>query len=519
MKLLFEAVNDFFGSIVGFSDLLWDFPKNFEWYANIPVLGQVPFAIFLLIGMGIYFTIRTKGVQFRFFKHGIRALLDKHNGDVGVSQLASFMLSTAERVGPGNIMGVTGAISIGGPGAVFWMWVAALFGMASSFIEATLAQIFKERDGKEYVGGLPFYAQKIFGNRRWLGIAISISFILYALLCVPIQTFHVFTASGSAASLIAGITVDRESTLYYVIAVILIIGIAITIFGGIKRVTSVTDKMVPVMAVVYAVIILALLVINIGEFPRFITSVIGGAFKPDAIFGGTFGVALAQGVKRGLLSNEAGQGTVTPAAAITECDHPCSQGFVQSLGVFLDTIVICTCTAFVVCGARLWETAPDTFEAVRDSKIDFYLNSLTALVPGTMLDGIVSIIICLCYALFAFTSLLGLISFAVVISANISKNKKFTVAIRALGALIFVPIGTICVLSGMELDNIWYASDLFNIALVFINAPTILVGGKYAFLALKDYAENNGRRFVSSEIGIESDIWTLEARQNTENNK
>ena len=106
MKVLFEAVNDFFGSIVGFSDLLWDFPKNFEWYANIPVLGQIPFAIFLLIGMGIYFTIKTKGVQFRFFKHGLRALLDKKNGDVGVSQLASFMLSTAERVGPGNIMGV-----------------------------------------------------------------------------------------------------------------------------------------------------------------------------------------------------------------------------------------------------------------------------------------------------------------------------------------------------------------------------------------------------------------------------
>lgn len=519
MKVLFEAVNDFFGSIVGFSDLLWDFPKNFEWYANIPIIGQVPFAIVLLIGMGIYFTIRTKAVQFRFFKHGIRALLDKHDGDVGVSQLASFMLSTAERVGPGNIMGVTGAISIGGPGAVFWMWVAALFGMASSFIEATLAQIFKERDGKEYVGGLPFYAQKIFGNKRWLGIAISISFIAYALLCVPIQTFHVFTASGTAASLIGGVTVERDSALYYAIAIILIVGIAVTIFGGIKRVTSVTDKMVPVMAIVYAVIILLLLVINIGEFPRFISSVIVGAFQPDALFGGAFGVALAQGVKRGLLSNEAGQGTVTPAAAITECDHPCSQGFVQSLGVFLDTIVICTCTAFVVCGAHLWDTAPDTFEAVRDSKIDFYLASLTELVPGTVFDGIVSIIICLCYALFAFTSLLGLISFAVVISANISKNKNFIIVIRALGALIFVPIGTLCVLAGMELDNIWYASDLFNIALVFINAPAILVGGKYAFLALQDYVEHNGRRFVSSDIGIESEIWTAEARDAIEKQK
>ena len=178
MRVFLEAINDFFGSIVGFSDMLWDFPKNLEWYASIPILGNIPFAIILLIGMGIYFTCKTRNVQFRFFKHGIRALMEKKEGETGVSQLASFLLSTAERVGPGNIMGVTGAVTVGGPGALFWMWIAALFGMASSFVEATLSQIFKEKDGEDYVGGLPFYAQKIFGNRHWLGIAISISFII-----------------------------------------------------------------------------------------------------------------------------------------------------------------------------------------------------------------------------------------------------------------------------------------------------------------------------------------------------
>lgn len=516
MRIFLEGVNEFFASIVSFSDLLWIFPQNFEWYSNIPVLGQIPFAIILLVGMGIFFTIKTGAVQFRFFKAGIRSLMTKKEGDIGVSQLASFMLSTAERVGPGNIMGVTGAISLGGPGALFWMWIAALFGMASSFVESTLAQIFKEQAGKDYVGGLPFYAQKIFGNRKWLGVVISVAFIIYALFCVPIQTFHVFTATGTAASTIAGVTVGRQSTLYYVIAVVLIIGIAATIFGGIKRVTAVTDKMVPVMAVVYAVVVVGLLVINIGEFPHFIASVVTEAFKPDAIFGGTFGVVLAQGVKRGLLSNEAGQGTSTPAAAITECDHPCSQGFVQALGVFLDTIIICTLSGFVVCGARLWDNDPVMFETLRDSKIDLFLASLAELTPGAAMDNAFSIIICCCYGLFAFTSLLGLISFAVVIAANISRDRRFLFAIRVLGALIFVPIGTLCVLAGLELDNIWYASDLFNISLVFINAPVILVGAKYAYRALKDYVDHDGRRFVASDIGLESDIWTEEARRKIE---
>jgi AGCS family alanine or glycine:cation symporter len=272
--------------------------------------------------------------------------------------------------------------------------------------------------------------------------------------------------------------------------------------------------MVPVMAVVYGIIVVLLLIINIGKFPGFIADVVVGAFSPQAIFGGGMGIALSQGVKRGLLSNEAGQGTITPAAAITECDHPATQGFVQSLGVFLDTIVICTMTGFILCGAKLWENAPDVFETLRSSKIDYYLASLAELTPGAGLDNIVAIIICLCYALFAFTSLLGLISFSVVISANISKNKGFITAIRILGALIFVPIGIGCVLAGLELDNIWYASDLFNIALVFVNAPVILVGGKYAFRALKDYEENGGRRFVASDIGLDLDtnIWTEEER-------
>lgn len=514
MEIL-NAIDSFFANIVPIGDMLWIFPQNFEWYSKIPILSNIPFAILLLVGMGIFFTIKTKGVQFKYFKKGFKVLARKQRDNTGVSPLAAFLLSTAMRVGPGNIMGVTGAISIGGPGALFWMWISALFGMASSFIESTLAQIFKEKDGDEFVGGLPYYGQKLLGGRKWVGVFLSLAFIIYAMLSIPIQTFHVFTATGTAVAAVTGTAAERTSMLYYILAVIIIVGIAVAVFGGIKRVTKITDKMVPVMAVIYSVIIVGLLIINIKHFPDFIEAVFVGAFKPDSIFGGAFGVALSQGIKRGLLSNEAGQGTITMSAAVAEQDHPCEQGFVQSIGVFIDTIVVCTLSGFVVCGASLWNDAT-LWEGIKTSKIDVFLESLKAMIPGTALDGGLALIICICYGLFAFTSLLGLVSFASIAGTRISKSKKCTNIIRALGSLIFVPIGTLCVLAGLELDNIWYVTDLINIALVFCNAPIILFGAKYVYRALKQYAEDGGRRFVAEEIGLESDIWTLEERERIE---
>lgn len=512
-----DHIDAFFANIVPIGDILWAFPMNFEWYAKIPVLGQILFAVLLLVGMGIWFTCKTRGVQLRFFKRGITVLTKKKQGDIGVSPLAAFMLSTAMRVGPGNIVGVTGAISLGGPGALFWMWVSATFGMASAFVEATLAQLFKERDGNEYVGGLPYYGQRLIGNKKLVGIALSIMFIGYAMLSIPVQTFHVFTALGSMVGSITGTPAGRTSTLYYAIAVILVVGIAVAVFGGIKRITAVTDKMVPVMAVVYGVIIIGLLIVNITKFPSFLASVFVGAFRPDAIFGGAFGMALSQGIKRGLLSNEAGQGTITMAAAVADAEHPCEQGFIQSIGVFLDTIIICTLSAFVVGSARLWTAgSAAAWETLKNSKIDLFLDSLKALTPGTAMDAAVAAIICVCYGLFAFTSLLGLVSFAVIAGTRISKGKTFVNIIRGLGALIFVPIGTLCVLAGLELDNIWYVSDFINIVLVFANAPIILFGSKYVYRALKHYAKGDGRRFVARDIGLESDVWTEEERERIE---
>ena len=426
MSVFFEAINKFFEFIVPIADFLWDFPTNFQWYANIPILGNFSFAIILLVGTGIYFTIRTRFIQVTGFKRGIKILVNSKKSETGISPLASFLLSSAMRVGPGNIMGVTGAISIGGPGALFWMWVSAFFGMSTAFAEAVLAQIFKEKKGNEYVGGLPFYGQKLLGDKRWVGVLISVIFITYALFSIPGQTFHLFTSFGSIADTIAGTTFGRQSTVYYGIAIFLVIAVAFTVLGGIRRVAAVTDVMVPIMAVIYTIVVILIIIVNLDQIPYFFKAVFGGAFKPNALFGGAFGIALAQGIKRGLMSNEAGQGTITMAAAVAENKHPVEQGFVQSIGVFLDTMVICSMTGFVIVLAHVWTgDAGVAWETIKASKLTVYLSSIQYLVPGTALDATAKVIVSLCYGMFAFTTLVGLILFAEVSGNLISRGKKF----------------------------------------------------------------------------------------------
>ena len=508
MNVFFEAINKFFEFIVPIADFLWDFPTNIEWYANIPVLGKFTFAIILLVGTGIYFTIRTKFIQVTGFKRGIKILVESKVSETGISPLASFLLSSAMRVGPGNIMGVTGAISIGGPGALFWMWVSAFFGMSTAFAEAVLAQIYKEKKGNEYVGGLPFYGQKLLGDKRWVGVLISVIFIMYALFSIPGQTFHLFTSFGSIADTMAGTTFDRQSAVYYGIAIFLIISVALTVLGGIRRVAAVTDVMVPIMAIVYTVVVILIIAVNLNEIPYFFKSVFGGAFKPNALFGGAFGIALAQGIKRGLMSNEAGQGTITMAAAVAENKHPVEQGLVQSIGVFLDTMIICTMTGFVIILAHVWTgDGGVVWESVRDSKLTVYLASIQHLVPGAALDSTVKVIVSLCYGMFAFTTLVGLILFAEVSANLISRSKKFIMGIRLAGALFFVPFGALTVLAGLELGNLWYISDFVNIMVVYVNVPIILIGSGIVIKALRNYNESKEAKFESKSIGVDSEIW------------
>ncbi len=515
MYNIFEAINRFFDFIVPIADFLWDFPTNFAWYANIPILGKFTFAIILLVGSGIYFSIKTRFVQVTHFKTGLKIMMTKKSSEMGISPLGAFMLSSATRIGAGNIMGVTGAISVGGPGALFWMWVSAFFGMATAFVEAVLAQLYKEKGSGEYVGGLAFYGQKILGNKRGIGIILAIIFIVYALFSVPGQIFHIFTALGSVADTITGTTFERTSSVYMTIGVILFFAVSVTIFGGLKRVTKVADYAVPVMASIYTVLVLILLLLNIGQMPYVIKAIFAGAFTPEAVFGGGFGVALAQGIKRGLMSNEAGQGTITIAAAVSENDHPCEQGFIQAIGVFLDTMIICSLTGLLIITAHVWTgDAGVAWDSIQSSKITVFLTSAKYLVPGVAFDNIVTIILSLSYALFAFTSLIGLICFAEISANLISLNRFFINFIRGIGAFLLVPFGILTVLAGLELGNLWYISDFVNIMVVYANVPILLVGANKVFKVLDHYKKTNGARFIASDIGLEldSDIWTAEAR-------
>ena len=515
MNAIFDQINSFFEFIVPISDIMWDFPTNFAWYSSIPILGKFPLALIILIGGGIFFTFRLGFVQIKYFKEGIKILAKRKAIETGVHPLTAFMFSSAMRIGPGNIMGVTGAITVGGPGALFWMWVSAFFGMATAFVESTMAQIFKEKKGDEFVGGMPFYGKALCGGKVWVGNLLAIILITALLLNVPGQAFHMFTALGSIADTVTGTTHERTSMVYYIIALILVVSIPSIVFGGIRRVTKVTDILVPIMAVLYCVIAIVLILVNIGTLPYVIGAIFSQAFTPDAMFGGAIGIAIIQGVRRGLMSNEAGQGTITTAASISQNDHPCEQGFVQSIGVFLDTMIICSLTGFLIIMAHVWTGDSAVWESISESRLSIYLTSIQQLVPGQAVDGIVMVFTALCYALFAFTSMLGMITFSDVTVNRITRSKGASFFIKASGSLFLVPFGALCVLAGLELGNIWYIADFTNILLVYANVPIILYGFTIVNKAYKHYQDSDGGRFISSEVlGFDTDFWGKDDKVN-----
>ncbi|MBQ9142110.1 MAG: sodium:alanine symporter family protein [Lachnospiraceae bacterium] len=505
MERLFETINHFFRFVTPVSDFFWDFPTNFEWYASIPVLGNFSLAILLLVGSGIFFTLKTGFIQVTHFSKGIKLLTNRKKAETGISPLAAFFLSSAMRVGPGNILGVTGAIAIGGPGALFWMWMSAFFGMATAYVEAVLAQIFKEKKADEFVGGLPFYGKRLLGNKAWAGISLSIMYLIYAMCCLPAQGFNVVSSMGQIAEIVTGSSISTTSVFYYVLAALLIMLTAIVVFSGIKKITKVTDKLVPVMAVIYVLTVLLLITLNLDKLPYFFRAVFGGAFTTEAVFGGTFGTVLAQGVKRGLMSNEAGQGTITMAAGAASCEHPCEQGIVQSIGVFLDTMVICTLTGFVVVMAQLWNGTNTTNWFAMD-RLPKFLTSAAELTPGTALNAAIMLLLTLCFCLFAYTTLIGMISFSEIAANCISRKKSFLNGVRITG-LAITDFGILCSMAGLDLGNLWAISDLGNILIVFANVPLLYLGAKYVFKATAHFKKKDGTPFDSEVVGTECEYW------------
>lgn len=440
--------------------------------------------VFLLIIAGFYFSIRTKFVQFRLFKDMFSVLQEKRHvdGQSAVSSFQALMVSTASRVGTGNIAGVATAIATGGPGAVFWMWAMSLIGAASAFIESTLAQIWKIRgeDG-EFRGGPAYYISQGLG-KHWLGVIFAISLIL----CFAIG-FNGLQAYNLSSSFEYFIPNFKNSRAAFAIAVVLTVATAMIIFGGGKRVGVLSSIIVPVMAIVYLGFALVLTLIHIGEVPSVFALIFASAFDFQSIFGGFMGSVVVIGIKRGLFSNEAGMGSAPNAAASASVSHPAKQGLAQTLSVFIDTIVICTCSAMII--------------------LLFYVTGEPGKLNGMPLVqaavqhavGEVGIyVITFAIVAFAFSSIIGNYFYA---ESNIKfiKNNKVVL-------LVFRIICCIAVFMGAQssFDLAWNISDILMGIEAIINIIAILMLGKWALAALNDYQAQKKKGldpvFVSSSV-------------------
>ena len=311
-----------------------NFVNNIMWNKNLLVV--------ILVVSGIIFTVKTKGVQFRLFGHMISLITEKTKKNrEGISSFQAFCISTASRVGVGNLAGVVAAVSVGGPGSVFWMWIVALLSSATAFVESTIALIYREKDPQGgYRGGAPYFLTKGL-NKRWLGVL----FVIFALICWA-GVFQIISNSVTESFNTAfGINTNTTSIVIVVLA-------AAVLFGRRDKIVKVLDKMVPAMAAIYLIVVIFIIVKNITLIPATLKDIFEHAFGIKQFLGGTFGTVVMQGVKRGLFSNEAGSGSAPCAAAAADIDHPVKQGLVQALGVFVDTILICSATAFVILLSR-----------------------------------------------------------------------------------------------------------------------------------------------------------------------
>lgn len=416
--------------------------------------------IAVLIGCAIYFTIRTRGVQFTMIPEMFRIMLGKDSQDHqkgGIGSFKAFSVSLASRVGTGNLAGVASAIFVGGPGAVFWMWVMALFGGATAFIEATLAQLYKKRDKESFYGGPAYYIQTGLGS-RWMAVLFAVLMILTFSIAQQTVQSNTITTSLSEAFGIKGLYIALG------LAVLTFIIVA----GGIKRIAHVVAYMVPFMALGYILLSIWIIITNITEVPAVFRLIIDSAFGVRQAAGGMVGAAIMQGVKRGLFSNEAGEGSAPNAAAIAETSHPVKQGLVQSLGVFIDTIVICSCTAFIVLLSGLYDCGEDGIV-------------LTTHATESAIGPAGRYFITAAIFLFAFSTLIANYYYGETNIKYMSRHKWGIWALRvATPAIVF--IGGV-----MELQATWSVVDLCMALLTICNLSALLLLSGQAFRLLKDY--------------------------------
>ncbi len=470
-------------------DRIFDTISNVISYTNDALYGYV--LIILLVLGGLYFTIRTKFAQFRLLGQQFKAVTEKtENGSV--SSFQALMVSTASRVGTGNIIGVATAICMGGFGSVFWMWVIAVIGAASAFVESTLAQIYKKRGVDGCYGGPAYYIEAA-TKGKWLAVIFSVLLILtYGF------GFNML-ASYNLQSTFSSYGFYNKNTTPWIIGLVIAVLVGYCLIGGGKRILSVTSFLVPVMGAIYILVAIVITLINVKILPDVLKQIFANAFDFGAIFGGFSGSCVMYGIKRGLFSNEAGVGSAPNASAAAEVSHPAKQGLVQVLSVFIDTLLVCSATAFMCMTSGITPPTESSHAAA------YVQEALSA-----SLGKVGPIFITVSMILFAFTTLLGNLFYVdKTINYLIGREpSKLVKNIYYVIASLVIFVG-----AGLSADLLWGIADITMGGMTIINMPIIIFLSKYAVRALKDYEKKTKLggeiTFNKKDIGLtqETDYW------------
>ena len=433
-----------------------------QWIASINDVLWTYILVIMLLGCAAWFTIKTRFVQFRMFKEMVRLLGDSTSKTEGkehhISSFQAFAVSLASRVGTGNLAGVATAITVGGPGAVFWMWIIALLGSSSAFVESTLAQLYKVHGKSSYVGGPAYYMKKGL-KQPWMGVLFAILIIFtFAFAFNTVQSNTICAAFEQAFQF------DHVT-----MGIILTVLTLMIIFGGIQRIAKVSSIIVPVMALGYILLAFVIVGLNITHLPDVIKLIVSSAFGWEQALGGGIGVALMQGIKRGLFSNEAGMGSAPNVAATADVTHPVKQGLIQTLGVFSDTLIICTCTAFIILFSGMYENGETNGIQLTQMALDNEIGS-----GGT-------IFVAIAILFFAFSSIIGNYFYGEANLRYITENKKIILLFRIISGSM-VMFGALA-----SLDLVWGIADICMGLMAIFNLIAITILGKYAFRLVDDY--------------------------------
>ncbi|WP_206485774.1 alanine/glycine:cation symporter family protein [Thalassotalea sp. G2M2-11] len=473
-----------------------------------------PYLIYLCLGAGIFFSIITRFAQVRHFREMWRLLMSGKSSEQGISSFQALAVSLSGRVGTGNIAGVAAAIGFGGPGAVFWMWVVAFLGAATAYIESTNAQIFKEEEDGIYRGGPAYYIEKALGQ-KWYAWTFALSTIIACGLLLPVvqsngigdSLVNVFGAGGTVNSFLGELPLTK---VYAAVFIVLILGFII--FGGVKRIANFTQVVVPFMALAYIIIACSIIALNIDMLPGIFTAIISDAFTPMA----GFGAAIGWGVKRGVYSNEAGQGTGPHAAAAAEVEHPAQQGLVQAFSVYIDTLFVCSATAFMILITQSYNVIPEGSAAiVVNVAQDTVINGpgFTQIAVDSVLPGVGKPFIALALFFFAFTTVLAYYFIAENNISYINRTLKmpalkFFLKLMLMGAVFY---GTVA-----QPNAAWGMGDVGVGLMAWLNIIGILIiffMAKPAVKALRDYERQQKEKvthytFDPKKLGIKNaDFW------------